>query len=394
MIFSHSQLETYENCPQKYWLSYIERVRSTRRSIEAFNGSLVHESLEKLYRDLRMGRHPRAADLEGHFLEAWKASFDSDVFIVNKDYSAEDYRELGLRCLRDYYHHYHPFDQGLVVWLEQPVRIAIDDGAGGRVDFRGVVDRLDSLKGGRYEVHDYKTSISLPAEEQIRGDRQLSLYQMAVERAFSDVEDVELVWHYLVFNRECRLHREPDEIRKVAAEAAELARKIERAADFPARESELCDWCEVQERCSKRKHIFMAVQPGARELDTERGVELADEYRKWTARKQEAERRLEELRDEVGEFCAFYGADNLRGNSCTLRVSRQKTLKLPPSGSAARENLERLLREAGAWDRISALNPQRLASALKHQELDQALSDSMESFLRWEESLRLRVIDD
>lgn len=116
---------------------------------------------------------------------------------------------------------------------------------------------MDSLDGGRYEIHDYKTSKTLPTREELERDRQLSLYQMAVEEAFADAREVELVWHYLAFGRELRLRRGRAELERVAASAVATVRAIQGADDFPARESALCAWCDVQEHCPKRKHLCM-----------------------------------------------------------------------------------------------------------------------------------------
>lgn len=52
-IYSHSRLSCFEQCPNKFKLKYIDKVESDiEQSVEAFLGSRVHETLEKLYRDL------------------------------------------------------------------------------------------------------------------------------------------------------------------------------------------------------------------------------------------------------------------------------------------------------------------------------------------------------
>ena len=47
-VYSHSKLATYENCPQKYKLQYIDRVEIPEGGdrIEAFLGSRVHSAGE------------------------------------------------------------------------------------------------------------------------------------------------------------------------------------------------------------------------------------------------------------------------------------------------------------------------------------------------------------
>ena len=53
-VYSNSKLATYENCPRKYKLQYIDRIElpEARDGIEAFLGSRVHETLEKLHKEL------------------------------------------------------------------------------------------------------------------------------------------------------------------------------------------------------------------------------------------------------------------------------------------------------------------------------------------------------
>lgn len=392
MIYSHSQLETYESCPFKYRLLYLEKVKAGRRSIEAFMGSLVHAALEKLYRDIRMSRLPDLDELKRFFVEKWRSSFGEDIFIVRSDYGEEDYLNTGLRCLDDYYRRYYPFRGGGVpIWLERRVQIPLQSREGRRVNFTGVLDRLDCLEGGRYEIHDYKTSQVLPTREMLEQDRQLSLYQLAVEAAFPDAREVELVWHYLVFDRELRLRRKREELEDVASNALRVIEKIESTRDFPPRESDLCDWCEVQEHCPKRKHLYMVAKLPVRELGMDRGIQLVDEYAEWYARKKEAEEKLEEIRREIVEFAEFHGVEKIQGSSSVISLSRGLRPKIPVPGSNERRELEEALRKAQKWDEVSTLSPSRLGSLLSGESLDENMRSRLMELVSWEESVILRL---
>lgn len=392
LIYSHSQLETYERCPHKYRILYLERVKAGRRSIEAFMGSLVHMALEKLYRDLRMSRLPELEELERFFVESWRASYGDDVFIVRGEYGEEDYLNTGLRCLSDYYRRYYPFrGGGRPLWLERKVQIPLRDEEGRQVNFIGILDRLDYLESGRYEIHDYKTSQVLPTQETLEGDRQLSLYQLAVEAAFPDAQEVELVWHYLVFDRELRLRRDRESLKEVAAGALRVIREIEEARDFPPRESELCDWCEVQEYCPRRKHLYMVSRLPVRELGMDRGMQLVDEYAEWHARKKEVEENLERVRREILEFAEFHGVEKIQGTSSVLSISRGVRPVLPSAGSEERKRLEETLREAGKWEEVCTLNPARLGSLISGEELGGETRDRIRELLTWEETVTLRI---
>ena len=50
-MYSHSRLSTYENCPFQYKLRYVDKVKpELGNTIESFMGSMVHDTLEWLYR--------------------------------------------------------------------------------------------------------------------------------------------------------------------------------------------------------------------------------------------------------------------------------------------------------------------------------------------------------
>lgn len=391
VVYNHSQIETYLNCPLKYRLQYRERIKTGRQSVEAFMGTLVHETLERLYRDLLLSRVPGLEELQGFYSDRWEASFHPGVFVVRDEYGPEDYRRTGLRCITGYYRRYHPFEGSVPVWLEKRVMVPIRDEGGKPIEFVGVLDRLDSLGGGRYEIHDYKSSGYLPTQQDLERDRQLSLYQLAVEAAYPDVDEVELVWHYLVFDRELRLRREREEIDEVALKTARAVREIEAAVDFPPRESGLCDWCEFHEHCPRRKHMVMVGGLTSKELGTDRVVQLVDSYAEWTERRREAEERLGELRKELLEFAEYLGADNLQGNSHLLKISRARRLKLPSQGSEDRLNLESMILRSGDWEKVSALNGGKLLKALDGGELSAEVSEYVEEATDREDVSTLRI---
>jgi putative RecB family exonuclease len=50
--YSHSKISTYETCPYQYKLHYVDKIEPEISTIiEAFMGDLVHQTLEKLYKD-------------------------------------------------------------------------------------------------------------------------------------------------------------------------------------------------------------------------------------------------------------------------------------------------------------------------------------------------------
>ncbi len=138
--YSHSQLSTYESCPQQYKFVYVDKVKTDIEGIEAFMGSRVHEGLEKLYRDLKVTRLNTLEEILAFYHQSWDKHWNEMVQIVRKDYTAEEYRRLGEKCLTDYYRRYFPFNQGRTLGLEESIFFALEEEKGYWI--RGFIDRL------------------------------------------------------------------------------------------------------------------------------------------------------------------------------------------------------------------------------------------------------------
>ena len=110
--FSNSRLSTYEQCPLKYKYQYIDKIKvETSNTVEAFMGSRVHDALEKLYRDLKLQKRNSLEDLLQYYNDQWAKNWTDDIKIIRKDYTAENYRKTGEKCIADYYNKYEPFKE-------------------------------------------------------------------------------------------------------------------------------------------------------------------------------------------------------------------------------------------------------------------------------------------
>jgi putative RecB family exonuclease len=102
---------------------------------------------------------------------------------------------------------------------------------------------------GVFEIHDYKTSGWLPPQARVDEDRQLGLYQLGLEQTYADAREIELVWHYLVFNRTLRSRRSPDALAKLRDDTVRLIDEIEVEQDYKPKPGPLCRWCDYAELC-------------------------------------------------------------------------------------------------------------------------------------------------
>ena len=398
-IFSISRIGAFRDCPRQYKFAYIERPEvEFQDTVEAFLGSRVHEALEKLYRDKMHEKALSLPRLLEDFNKSWSEKWSQKVLLVRKDYTADNYRRMGERFLGDYYRRYAPFEQGRVVGLETQETVALDEGGLYRLHVR--IDRLVDTGDGLYEVHDYKTSSGLPAQEELDRDIQLAAYSLWVRRRFKDFKRVRLVWHFLAFDKEMDSWRTDEDLEKVRQKLLDDIRTIEAAEDFPPRVSRLCGWCLYRPLCPMFRHEAHTAGLPENEYLNESGVRLVDEYARVKAevdsRLREAQEKLEKLEQALIAFCradldkekvaAVTGSEN----SVTIR--RVEQVKWPARNSEIRARLKAALKDLALWDRVADLDPHCLNRILKEEK---ALSETdravLESFKEVKTTHRLTV---
>jgi putative RecB family exonuclease len=247
--YSHSKLSTFEQCPQKYKFRYIDGIEPPQRTIELFLGDLVHQTLQKLYRDLQTGKLNHLDEVLAYYREQWEANYSPEIRIVRTRKTTGSYLESGQRMIESYYRRFHPFQQGTTLAVELDVYLPLADGA----TFCGVVDRLARTREHSYEIHDYKTSRRLPSPGEVREDQQLPLYELAIRHRWPDTKKVELVWHYLAFDTELRVRKTPKQLQAARESTLNLIQQVEGTRFFPTRESALCDWCEYYSICPAKQ---------------------------------------------------------------------------------------------------------------------------------------------
>ncbi len=251
-VFSHSRLESFETCQLKYKFRYIDRLEKPGiQSVEAFVGNRVHEVLKKLYEDLLGAKRNTLEELLRFYRKQWKKEWGPGITIVAAHRTQKDYLEYGAACIRNYFEKQKPFDRCKTVATEQKVDFSLD--AGGAYPMTGYVDRIDRRDDGTYEIHDYKTSKSLPPQSDADASRQLGLYQLGVQKHWQDAAKVELNWHYLRHGVTLRSTRTPQQLSQLCETTAALIDRIEAQREFTPSKGRLCDWCEYKPDCPEWK---------------------------------------------------------------------------------------------------------------------------------------------
>jgi len=251
VIYSHSKLSTFEQCKLRYKFRYIDKIKPEIEStIEAHLGSVVHETLEWLYKQIQQNTIPKIDQVILEYSKIWEQKFTPNILIVRQEITPKDYYNKGIKHILDYYMHNHPFDDNTLE-VEKFIIINLTE----KHKLRGFIDRLTyNKKTNEYEIHDYKTGNSLPSQEKIENDRQLALYSIAIKELFGADKDVSLNWHYLNFNKKIKSKRTDEQLEQLKQEIIELINQIESTTHFPSEKSCLCDWCEFKSLCPEFIH--------------------------------------------------------------------------------------------------------------------------------------------
>jgi len=391
--YSHSQLSTYETCPHQYRLHYIQKIKMDTEGIEAFMGSRVHDALEKLYRDLKMTKLNTLEELLAFYHQCWEKNWSESVQIIRKEYHAEDYRRLGEKCITDYYKRYYPFDQGRTLGLEETIYFPLEEEKGYWI--RGVIDRLALLDHSILEIHDYKTSSRLPSQADVQSDRQLAFYQMGVEGKWKDIQEIKLIWHYLAFDVDVQSLRTPEELQRLRQETMELIKKIESDRDFSPKESPLCNWCDYQSLCPKRRHRMVAESLPPNEYLQEEGVNLVNRYVELKEKKGiligEIDAELARVEEALFTYAQREELEAIYGSDHIAKIKTEVKEKYPLKGDPNRKALDEFIKNAGKWMEVSDLNPWMLVKIVSRGNWDPLLAKKIKEFCSSEENRTFTV---
>jgi len=375
-MYSHSRLSTFEQCKLKFKFKYIDKVKvDIKDTIETFLGSRVHETLEKLYKDLNFEKKNTKEELLLYLETIWKEKWHDEILIVRDEYKPENYFEMAKRFVSDYYDKYQPFDQAKVIGTEIYIKIKLD--SEGKYQLQGYIDRLDS-KGDYFEVHDYKTSNTLPLQEYLDKDRQLALYSIAIREQYN-AKDVRLVWHYLNFNKEVESKRTPDELEKLKQDIITLIKEIESCTDFSPTTSALCDWCEFKKICPEFKHLY-------KEDDVE-GTAAVDEYASLKEEESKIQKKLEELKEKILLKAEQENVSALFGTNKKVKIWSKDFEKFPATADPSFEEFNNTIKMLGLWDEFSRIDSFKLER--EFQKLPPTIKEELLRFARKQKVTRL-----
>ena len=361
--YSHSKLGTFQQCKYKYKLQYIDKIKSDLESIEIFMGKRVHETLEKLYNDLKFQKLNTKEELLQFFEKIWGENWHDKIFIVKNEYTAKNYKEMGKKFIADYYEHYKPFNHRTVIAIETQDRMDLSEG----YQYHIRIDHLACDKEGNYYVCDYKTNNSLKAQEELDEDHQLAMYSLWVKQKYPDAKSVKLVWYFLAFDKEMVSERNDEQLEELKKQIEIFIKEIESCNNFPTNISSLCDYCQYKPICPAWKHKF-EVEESKKEFSEDDGGKLVDEFSKLQEIKKESEIKIEGIKNDLVEFAKQKEIDVVFGTDKKCSVKEYDKIIFPDE---KKEELLKLIKDKGLYDEFSSLNYFKLSPKILKKQVDE-----------------------
>jgi putative RecB family exonuclease len=352
MKLSYSSINTYETCPAKYRFQYQDKMPTSGSPALTF-GDILHRTLYRFH-----NRPVPVAPSLDELLEMVESEWTGDGF---RDPSEEQLYLDHARQILTGYHRENAESFRIPAALEFRFTIEVEG-----VQLNGMIDRMDRIPGGGYEIIDYKTNRRLPPKAVVDRDLQLSLYYLAAREIWG-IEPERLTLYYLLPGQRMTTFRTP-------ADAEDLRRRIGTVAEriaagmFEPRQNPLCDWCDFQQVCPLYRHKFEKEQGDPAPKMTE----LVDE---WIALKREdwqRYRRLEELRALINAFCEEHGYRRLYGSDGSA-VDRRPVHVTAPDLTAIRAILEPM----GLWEQVVSVDPKKMSDLIESRRLPPDVEDAL-----------------
>jgi RecB family exonuclease len=245
-VCTPSRLATFEDCPRRYRMTYIDRPAPPKGPPWAHVslGVSVHNALRHWWDEPLPRRTPEmAAHLvrKGWVEEGWRDAEQSGRW-----------REWAAAMTAGYVAGLDPADEP--VGVERTVAARTTELA-----LSGRIDRLDQ-RGGELVVVDYKTGRRPVTDEDARTSRALALYAVAAERTLRQpCRRVEL--HHLptatvavAEHDEVSLDRHVRRAESVAVDAAAATAALQAGQKgpdeaFPPMPGRACSWCDLRRHC-------------------------------------------------------------------------------------------------------------------------------------------------
>ncbi len=352
MRLSYSSISTYETCPAKFKFQYEDRVPRSPAAALSFGDSL-HQALHRFH-----GRSVPVAPSLPELHEMLEAVWVPEGF--SDEAEERMYRDHGRQVLAQY-HEQNADRYRIPAALEFRFSIDVDG-----VRLSGVIDRMDRIPGGGYEIIDYKTNRRLPPQAAIDADLQLSVYHLAAKEVWG-IEPERLTLYYLLPGQRMTTTRTDADVQDLRRRIATVSERIA-AGKFEPRQNPLCDWCDYRPLCPLFRHRYEKADGDP----APRMTEIVDEWISLKRRGREVYRRIDELAGPINAFCDEHGYRRLFGSDGAAVDRRPQHVTAPDE-----ERLRAILEPRGLWESVLSVDTKKLNDLIESRSLPPDVEDAI-----------------
>lgn len=336
MRISYSRVNTYQHCPHRYQLAYLEKNPIPERA-NLTMGNAVHAAL-KLMHEPRSPRRPSQEEVIGEFCRFWKAE---EAALPEQERLS--YFQDGVEMLQRYYERESArseprFTAEVERFFNLPFRQ--------EHTINGRIDRIDVLPDGSIEVLDYKTGRVMPSQLEADGDVQLAIYRLAAEELLFPDKTVTTSLYYLRHGMKLIARLQPEQLEAMQEQIGAAIAGIEQG-NFPPRVTNWCDWCDYRPYCKvfRPAQATPEARAGVEEMIGELG-EVEEHYRQASRETDRLAGRRKELQREILAWLEEAGTGFYQVGNLQVLVGSKSTRKFSP------EAVRQILEPVGLWERV------------------------------------------
>lgn len=346
MVYSHSQLKTFDECQLRYRYKYLDKVPEPQvaESPALKFWSIIHASLELLYKKIQnSGQAPEKADLTSFFSVEMAKFRDQYNQLSEAPFPVQDFDDriaLWQQMIDRFYDQYAPFTATKVNGLEQHINFDLPNWA----KFRGIIDRLD-FQGDTAIIVDYKTDKAIAPLETFAESyqQQLTTYAIWVMQQYSHaVKKIEGKLIYLRFQKEITREITSEMLEQAIQKITEQISLIEKnlfdynmgnKEAFQAVEGHQCRRCAYHVLCPLFKHKFKDDEVIVSEIGETTIKKLIDKFYILKKQEKEIEDQLQGIKEFLEEYVQSHldeGWKAIYGDQAQLRVDYKNGYNAKP----------------------------------------------------------------
>ena len=357
---SFTQISSYQACPLRYKLQYIDRLKPKDKWYFSF-GSTMHLCAEFFFR-VRVPPPPTLEELLQFYEQNWRSEGYE---------SAEEeasYKAYGREILTAFWE-IHGRDFRMPLAVEKLFYIDVGD-----VKLRGFIDRVDKLESGGLSIVDYKTNKELFTTDYLEKDLQLTLYQIAAEQLWQLPVEQLTLYHMRSNTPVSCPSRGQTQLNDARQLVLDVADKINQQI-FPATENDYCP-CDFPEYCPYYRHLYHENTSETAVAEAQPitiGGGEVERYASLQAQIKALQEELAALRQEIIDYCEAEDMKRVYGTESEI------TYQLVDITGYNEEEVRTFLEPEGLWERVTGLDQSRLKQLLADEAVAQDIKNRIQS---------------